>query len=339
MVRLSKRFALLLCIFLLIGNASAQDQDQVLRTQTTVVLAPTLVKDVKGKLIFGLRAGDFTIEDDGVEQAVQLDEILDAQPVSVVIALQCGGAAPAEFERMKGLGAMLGPVLEQGNTDVAIVEFDSKVALTRDFTRDEKAIRNDLRRLRPGDGGAAILDAVNYSVAMLNKTPNDRLRMLLLISETRDHGSAVPLANVATAMAGSDIVMYALAFSPALSAVLDDARGKNPGKANNADLLAPILMATQGMRKNIPKAIAAMTGGQYELFKSGKNFEFRMNQFDNDLYNRYLLSFQPSDPHPGLHKVEVKLSTPRKHASVAARNSYWAAPPPRSRGIRESETR
>lgn len=337
MVSVFNRVILLLSVFFLIGNASAREQDQVLRTQTTVVLAPTLVKDTKGKLIFGLRANDFTIEDDGVEQTLQLDEILDVQPVSLVVALQCGGAAAAEFERMQGLGAMLGPVLEQGNTDVAIVEFDSKVALIRDFTRDEKAIRNDLRRLRPGDGGAAILDAVNYSVSMLNKTPNDRLRMLLLISETRDHGSAVPLANVATTMAGSDIVMYALAFSPALSQVLDDVRGKNPGKSNNADILAPILMAAQGMKKNIPKAIATMTGGQYELFKSGKNFELRMNQFDNDLYNRYLLSFQPSDPRPGLHKVEVKLTTPRKHVTVIARNSYWAAPPPRSRGIRESE--
>jgi VWFA-related protein len=325
---MGSRFLILLSFLLLIGNASGQEQ--VLRTQTTVVIAPTLVKDAKGKLIFGLHAGDFTIEDDGVPQTVQLDE-LDLQPVSLVVALQCGGAAVNEFERMQGLGAMINPLLDQGNTEVAIVKFDSHVELATDFTRDEKAIRGELRRLRRGDGGAAILDAVNYSVSLLNQTPNDRLRMLLLISETRDHGSAVPLANVATAMAGSDIVTYALAFSPALSQVLDDVRGKNPGKSNNADILAPILMGVQGMRKNIPKAIATMTGGQYELFKSGKGFDLRMNQFDNDLYNRYLLSFQPSDPHPGLHKVEVRLNNPRKHTAIIARNSYWAAPPLASR--------
>lgn len=321
-----RRVLILLCFLLLVGGAAAQDVNQVLRTQTTVVLAPTLVKDGKGKLIFGLQAGDFSIEDDGIEQMVQLDE-QDLQPVSLVIALQSGGAAFSEFERMQGLGAMINPLLDQGNTEVAIVEFDSKVNLVRDFTRDEKQVRGELRKLRRGDGGAAILDAVNYSVSMLNKIPNDRLRMLLLISETRDHGSSLPLANVATAMAGSNIVVYALAFSPALSEVLDDVRGNTPAKSNNMDLLAPILMAAQGMRKNIPKAIAAMTGGQYELFKSGKSFDLRMNQFDNDLYNRYLLSFQPSDPHPGLHKVQVKLTSPRKHATVIARNSYWEAPP------------
>src|SRR5215472_8733890 len=318
------RLIILLSLLFLIGSVSGQEK--VLRTQTTVVLAPTLVKDSKGKLIYGLRADDFTIEDDGIVQSVQLDQVLDTQPVSLVIALQCGGAAFNEFERMRGLSAMINPLLEQGKTEVAIVKFDSHVNLTRDFTRDENLVRGELRKLRPGDGGAAILDAVNYSVSLLNKTPEDRLRMLLLISETRDHGSAVPLANVATAMASSNIVMYALAFSPALSQVLDDVRGNNTANSNNMDLLAPILMATQGMRKNIPKAIATMTGGQYELFKSAKGFELRMSQFDNELYNRYLLSFQPSDPHPGLHKVEVKLNNPKKHTAIIARTSYWAAP-------------
>src|SRR5215471_11652949 len=222
------RLIILLSLLFLIGNVSGQEQ--VLRTQTTVVLAPTLVKDSKGKLIYGLHAEDFTIEDDGVRQNVQLDEALNAQPVSLVVAVQCGGAAFNEFERMQGLGAMLNPLLDQGNTEIAIVKFDSHGTLARDFTRDEKLIRACLKKLRPGDGGAAILDAVNYSVSLLNRTPNDRLRMLLLISETRDHGSVIPMANVATAMAGSDIVMYSLAFSPALSQVLDDVRGNNQAK-------------------------------------------------------------------------------------------------------------
>ena len=79
------------------------------------------------------------------------------------------------------------------------------------------------------------------------------------------------------------------------------------------------------MRKNVPKAIAAMTGGEYELFKSGKGFDNRMNDFDNHLYNRYLLSFEPKNPHSGLHRIRVRLKeTPR--ATVLARNSYWIPP-------------
>jgi VWFA-related protein len=313
----------LIALLLLIGSASGQEP--TIRTQTTAVLAPTLVKDAKGKLIHGLSAEDFTIHDDGVAQTVQLDEVLDVQPVSIVIAIQRGRRAFNELSRVQGLSAMLNPLIGQGKTDFAIVDFDSHVHLARDFTNDGNLIKAELENLKPGDGGAAILDAVDYSVTLLNKAADDRLRVLLLISETRDHGSKAALTNVATAIATSAIVMHTLAFSPALSEVLDDARGNNQATSNNMDLLAPIIMAGQGMRKNIPKAIAAMTGGEYGLFKSDKGFDNRMNDFDNHLYNRYLLSFQPKDPHPGLHRIQVRLKEATR-ATVLARTSYWIPP-------------
>jgi VWFA-related protein len=329
---MTNRLLKLIIFFLLIGSVSGQEP--VIRTQTTVVLAPTLVKDTRGKLIFGLSAEDFVIEDDGVPQRVKMDEVLDVQAVSLVVAIQCGGSALNELNRMQGLSAMLNPVIGQGKTEIAVVQFDSHVHLTRDFTSDGNLIQSDLKKLKPGDGGAAILDAVNYSAELLNKTPRNRLRVLLLISETRDQGSMATLVNVAAIIANSNIVTYTLAFSPALSQVLDDLRGNNKAASNNPDLLAPLIMAAQGMRTNIPKAIAAMTGGEYGLFKSAGGFETQMNEFDNHLYNRYLLSFEPPRPHPGLHQVRVRLNHPTR-ATVLARNSYWVAPALPDQGLSE----
>ena len=37
-----------------------------LRTQTTVVLVPTLVRDDQGEPVFTLKADDFTLTDDGI---------------------------------------------------------------------------------------------------------------------------------------------------------------------------------------------------------------------------------------------------------------------------------
>jgi hypothetical protein len=78
------------------------------------------------------------------------------------------------------------------------------------------------------------------------------------------------------------------------------------------------------MKKNIPKAIAAMTGGEYELFSSRRSFETRMNSFSNHLHNRYLLSFEPRNPHPGLHRVRVHLKDPDQAQTVLFRTNYWA---------------
>lgn len=81
------------------------------------------------------------------------------------------------------------------------------------------------------------------------------------------------------------------------------------------------------MRKNVPSTVTSMTGGEYELFATRKKFEVRMNDFTNHLHSRYLLSFSPKNPQPGLHQIRVRLR-PQSHdavdATVLARTSYWA---------------
>ena len=186
--------------------------------------------------------------------------------------------------------------------------------------------------MQPGDGGAAILDAVNYSVKLLDGVPENRKRVLLLISETRDHGShSATINDVIKAIGNSNTVVYTLAFSPSKSNLLDTLRGANnpdlhPEQSEvheGPDLLAPFVLAAQSMRKNTAKEIASLSGGEYRMFDSRRGFDARMNDFSNHLHSRYLLSFQPAHPHPGLHRLSVRLKEPGD-ATVLARSSYWA---------------
>jgi VWFA-related protein len=312
---------------LLLLACSSFCQETTLRSQSNLVLIPALVKDSQGGIIYGLQANDFIVEDDGVEQPARLDETPEGQPISLVVAIQRGRRAAYEFPRMQGLKSMLNPLFALDTARVAIVEFDSQVALTRNFTKDESLVDDDLTNLQPGDGGATILDAVNYSVGLLKKEPEDRQRVLLLISETRDHGSHVKIEDAVSAIGQSNSTMYALAFSPALSNILDTGRGNNLNEMNaSPDLLAPLVMTVHAMRKNVPSTVASMTGGEYELFATRKKFEVRMNDFTNHLHSRYLLSFAPKSPHPGLHRIQVRLRNPKdsKDSTVLARTSYWA---------------
>jgi VWFA-related protein len=274
--------------------------------------------------VYGLQTKDFIVEDDGVEQPVRLDEVPEGQPISLVVAVQRGRRAYAEFPRMQGLKSMLDPLFALGTARVAVVEFDSQVDLTRNFTQDETLVRDDLRNLQPGDDGARILDAVDYSVKLLKQEPEDHLRVLLLISETRDHGSHAKIDDTVAAIGQSNAVMYALAFSPSLSNILDTGRGTNLNEMHNGvDIMDLAYRTAQAMRKNIPSTIASMTGGEYELFATRKKFEVRMNDFTNHLHSRYLLSFAPENPHPGLHQIRVRLKDAAEHI-VLARSRYWA---------------
>jgi VWFA-related protein len=269
-------------LLLLVSGASAQ-QAPNLRVQSNVVLVPTLVKDAEGHVVYGLTQNDFVIEDDGVEQVVYLDESAESEPASVVVAVQTGRRAWREYSRMRGIGPMLTPVFDQLRSRVALVEFDSHVRLVENFSDDETSIYEDLKNLQPGDNGAAIRDAVDFSVRLLEKEPADRQRVLLLVSENRDHGSHVTKTDdVVAALGNSNTVVYALAFSPSLSQVLDTERGVNRDEAYwdaPPDIIGTLLMARNAMKKNITKAIAEMTGGEYELFTTRKGFEVRLVDF------------------------------------------------------------
>jgi len=307
------------------GAAPVLSQETTLHSQSNVVIIPALVKSAQGEIVYGLAANDFVVEDDGVEQTVRMDETAEGQPVSLVIAIQCGRRANYEFPRIRGLSAMLDPLVASGLGKVAIVEFDSQVQLTQDFTSAAERIAQTLKELQPGDGGAAILDALNYSVKLLETVPKQRQRVLLLISETRDHGShAAKVEDVVAEIGQSRTAVYTLAFSPSRSNVLDTMRGDNIDEMHpSPDLLAPLIMAAQAMKKNTPKAVASMTGGEYELFATRKNFEARMIDFTNHLHARYLLSIAPKSPHPGLHQLRVRLRD-ADNKTVLARSSYWA---------------
>ncbi|HKD80048.1 MAG TPA: VWA domain-containing protein [Candidatus Angelobacter sp.] len=312
-----------------------------LRTQSNEVLVPTLVKDRDGKLIFGLKASDFIIEDDGVAQQISMDEAEPEEPVSLLIAIQTGRMALFEFQRMKKISSLLDQIVGQPQVETAIVTFDSDVNLLQDFTFESEQTETYLRKMMAGplremgdsgnSNGAAIYDAVRYSVHLLQQQPDDSRRILLLISETRDHGShAVKLDDAIAAIGDSNTVIYSVAFSPTASTALDTLRGEWDARTDpagpNLDVWRLMKMAREAMRKNAPRSVAAMTGGEYDLFTSEKTFERFMNEFANHLHSRYRLRFQPKDPRPGLHQIRVKVKQ-RNDVTIVARRTYWVTAP------------
>jgi VWFA-related protein len=321
------RFSWLFLILVLFCALAAGQPEPSFRSQTNLVPVPTLVRDAAGKAVYGLHADDFIIEDDGVEQAVHLDEVVEAEPISLVIAVQCGRRADREFGRMAGLAAMLDPVLSGPRNEAALLLFDSKLDLVQDFTNDGDTIEADLKNLQPGDNGASILDAVAYAAKMLGRRPEGRKRVLLLISETRDHGSHFAKIDDAVRLVETThTLVYTLPFSPYVSEQLDILRGANKDEWGQGMGMLEILVAIRNaMKKNSAKTLASLTGGEYEQFSTRKGFESDMLSFANHLNSRYLLSFSPKDPHPGLHRVRVKLKRPDSNLTLLFRNTYWVA--------------
>jgi VWFA-related protein len=304
-----------------------QGESTNLRVTTTEVLVPTLVEKHGGGILYGLKASDFVLQDNGAPQKIRVQEEMDTAPVALVVAVEQGGASVLEFDKLARMGPLLDVFLTDPRSQAALVGFDSEPHLLQDYTHSGDQINSDLERLQPGDGGAAILDTVNYAVALLETQPKDFRRVLLLISEERDHGSKhTKPAQLIQRIGESDVLVLSVSFSPAVAELANDFNRQNYEETSAADLLAPLLMAIRSLKKNVAKEVAEESGGEYTTFVGDKRFEARVMSAAKDARNRYLITFSPTDLTPGLHSIRVR-TTQDYGARIVARANYWLAAP------------
>jgi VWFA-related protein len=292
-----------------------------LHMNTTEVLVPTLVEKKDGDVVYGLRANDFVVEDNGVAQKIRVQEEMDTAPVALVVAFENGGVSELEFDKLAKLGPLLDLFLSDHRSQVALMGFDSDQQLIQDFTGDSEKVNDALKRLQPGDGGAAILDTVSAAVDLLKTQPKEFRRVLLLISEERDHGSThIKPAELVQKIGGSEVLVLSVSFSPMRAELAHDV--KDSGDNRTTGMLPALLAIIQGFRKNIAKEVAQMSGGEYLTFTGDKRFQEQVMRAARHARNRYLITFSPSDATPGLHSLRVRTAEDYG-AKVVARANYW----------------
>jgi len=292
-----------------------------IRVTTQEVLVPTLVEKPHGGIVYGLRPDDFVLEDNGVPQKIRVQEEMDTAPVALVVAVEEGGVSALEFDKVAKLGPLLDMFLSDGRSQAALVGFDSKPHLIRDYSHSGEDLNRALKQMEPGDGGDAILDTVSYAVDLLEDQPKDYRRVLLMITEERDHGSKhTKPAQLIEKIGRSDVLVLSVSFSPAKAELLHDM--KDNGDNRTMNMMSPLIMLVQAFKKNVSKEVAQMSGGEYTTFTGDKGFEERVLQAAKDTRNRYLLSFSPSNPSLGLHTIKVR-TVQDYGARIVARANYW----------------
>jgi len=292
------------------------DQSYTLKTQSNIVFVPTTVQTKHGEIIYTLKQNQFVVEDNGVPQVAHLDEDTDALGLSLVVVVQCSRSAGYEFPKLNGLGTMVDAIAGDAPREVAIVTYGSAPLLLGKFSSSVDAMAHALGQLEPcDDPDASTLDAVDYATRLLDARKNHYRHAILLISETRDHGSTKKPAEVVAALGRTNTVVDSVAFGPGKTEVLNDL--KYGGGSGPIGLL---IMAVNALRKNAAHELAALSGGEYINFTTQKGFDH--------VHNYYLLSFQPhaeanGEPSPGMHKIRVRVPD-YPDARLQFRESYFA---------------
>jgi VWFA-related protein len=306
---------------------SAHPAAPTLRVTANEVLVPTLVEKRGGGIVYGLKPEDFILEDNGVPQKIRVQEEMDTAPVSLVVAVEEGGVSVLEFDKLAKLGPLLDLFLSDGKGQAALVGFDSRPHLIRDYTHSSDEINQALKHLEPGNGGDAILDTVSYAVDLLESQPKEYRRVLLLISEERDHGSKHTKPEQLVQKIGrSDVLVLSVSFSPSRAELIHDIKDST-GEDRTMNIVSTLAMIVQAFKKNVSKEVARMSGGEYATFTFDKGFEQRVVDAAKHARNRYLITFSPSDPTPGLHTIRVRTAVDYG-ARIVARANYWRAAEP-----------
>jgi VWFA-related protein len=329
-------------------------------TGTTLVVVPTLVATRSGEPVFTLQASDFQVADDGAPQKITIEDN-GGQPLALVVAVETGGAGARQLALEHPLSTWLDSIVGGVQHQVAVVSFDSTPHIALNFTDNLDAADGALNNLQPGDAGAAILDTLSFAVRQLQQQPPEYRRAILLVSETIDHGSIANLEDALRAISDTNTAIYAVSFASTRSEMASEAGKFNqpntPGPAHGCmakdpdnpertagqtaaqlyeclSLLAPplraIKMATiaamNTMQQNVPESVAHITGGEYYRFHDQKSMVSDLIAVSHHVPNRYLISFHPQTPHPGLHTLTVKLPQ-YPQLSVTARQDYWIDEP------------
>jgi len=306
---------------LLIGSLGGQTPR--LRTTVHLVIAPTTVTDRHGRNIDGLTDGDFRLLDNGARREVHVDYAL--VPISLVIAVQSSSFSAAALNKVRQAGSMIEPLVTGERGEVAVVSFDSEVLVVQQFTSDPEKLKKAFLRLEPGDEGGKMIDAVAEATRLLETRPQERRRVLLVFSETRDRGSKQKLEDTATAIQRANVTVYPVTYSAYATAFTARPGTTPPPSGAGVNIIAILRELGRMGKKNTAAALSAYTRGRTLEFVRQRGLEEAITRVGEELHSQYLLSFTVGDSgDASYHALQVSVEG-RPDAVVRARPGYWLA--------------
>ncbi|CAN5620631.1 hypothetical protein BH20ACI4_BH20ACI4_31060 [soil metagenome] len=276
----------------------AQDEDEEINVQSSLVVINALVTDKNGKAVFGLKKTDFKVFEDGKEREQTLD-FFEAQetPFAVVILMDTSGSMEQRISLARSAAINFLDGL-RADDNAAIYNFDSKVSLVQDFSnsRDMSEKAFDLKAY----GWTVLNDAIFQAAEALGKRPEKR-RAIVVLSDGADTKSGRSANKALKAALEANTVIYTVDMSSM------DSNGKQR-------------MQNQGVLKNF----AEKTGGKFVETPGGIELRNAFKSIVEELGNQYTFGYDPQNiKRDGKwHSIEVRISRP--NLTIRAREGYNA---------------
>jgi hypothetical protein len=239
--------------------------------------------------------------------------------------------------------------------EVAVVAYGAVPYVLGYFAKSSVETQIALTKLRDCSSRFnATVDTVDFAIKMLDSSSKKHYRRaILLIGETRDHGSKMSMEDVVVELGVTDTVIYSIAFAPLKNEVVEsmkhagDAYKTTPpkkepkkpprledGLEGMSQIERPpkmnwppeMTIIVNALKRNAASELAGLSGGEYATFSSQQNLEATLGRIANQIHNYYLLSYKPENPSYGLHTLKLRIPD-HKDAVIQTRRNYWSGTP------------
>jgi VWFA-related protein len=312
-------------------TANLYSQAPTFRVPVRVVSVPTAVVAADGKFVSGLERDQFRLFDNDKQQNPRVD--LVEQPLSVAIVVQVDRGVRAWLPEVKKAPSVVEGQLVGETGEAALFTFSDEVRQVQRLTRDTTALDKAFAGLAPSGFGRRTLDAILAAATELKGTAAERRRVILLIAQAGDADSAASARDVLRELEENDITVYSLAM-PAVgkdliqsSIFLRGVSYPDVGFIGGVDLGKLVPEIYRGVKaKERRDAVSVMTGemGGLEIpFRAVKDLEAGISTIGEELHTEYELSFSPTNPEVGYHRIRVEVD--RAGVKLRARPGYYVA--------------
>jgi VWFA-related protein len=269
--------------------------EPVFRADVDVVDISVVVQNRNGDFLGGLQKANFLLTEDGVPQTIQRVETIEA-PVTVAMVVEYSSLYwEFLYDTFQAAGGFVNSLKPEDW--VALIFFDMRTEIVRDFTRNKSAILNDLMMLRnPGFREANLFDAVEETVDRMQDIAGKKA--IVLVASGVDTFSRTNYGKVLEKVKASDTPIYAIGTGQA-------ARLYYEGRGYMGSITSlNFLQADNQMR-----SFARFSGGRAYFPRFHGEFPSIYGDIAGALRTEYVLSYSPTNTaHDGkFRKIKVEL--------------------------------
>lgn len=192
------------------AQATQQDDDEVLRVSTNLIVFPARIRDKKGQRPNGLTDNDLRLKDpDHATTGLYLAAGVDR--VAMIFALDQSGSLRTIINEQRDAALQLYGRFGS-RSSVAVLHFAETPQVASDFARDSVAARSAFEVSARPNQHTAIFDAAAKAVAMFASLPRVRSerRIVILISDGLDNLSKTKPGKVIEAAREKTVSFYVI---------------------------------------------------------------------------------------------------------------------------------